>query len=266
MERLNRRKFSVRDIRQDFPALRQQVYGKNLIYFDNGATSQKPQHVLNAINQYYSMDNANIHRGVHHLSQKATNEYEESRVFIQNYLNAEKKEEIIFTSGTTDGINLVANSYCQLLSKGDEIIITQMEHHSNIVPWQMACERFGLVLRVVPINKRGELDMAAFEGILNERSKLVAVTHISNTLGTINPVKEIIEKAHAVGSVVLVDGAQSVQHTSIDVRDMDCDFFVFSGHKVFGPTGCGILYGKEHLLDEMPPYHLESDLCKNDIQ
>jgi cysteine desulfurase/selenocysteine lyase len=202
MERLNRRKFSVRDIRQDFPALRQQVYGKNLIYFDNGATSQKPQHVLNAINQYYSMDNANIHRGVHHLSQKATNEYEESRVFIQNYLNAEKKEEIIFTSGTTDGINLVANSYCQLLSKGDEIIITQMEHHSNIVPWQMACERFGLVLRVVPINKRGELDMAAFEGILNERSKLVAVTHISNTLGTINPVKEIIEKAHAVGSVL----------------------------------------------------------------
>jgi cysteine desulfurase / selenocysteine lyase len=260
MERLNRRKFSVRDIRQDFPALRQQVYGKNLIYFDNGATSQKPQHVLNAINQYYSMDNANIHRGVHHLSQKATNEYEESRVFIQNYLNAEKKEEIIFTSGTTDGINLVANSYCQLLSKGDEIIITQMEHHSNIVPWQMACERFGLVLRVVPINKRGELDMAAFEGILNERSKLVAVTHISNTLGTINPVKEIIEKAHAVGSVVLVDGAQSVQHTSIDVRDMDCDFFVFSGHKVFGPTGCGILYGKEHLLDEMPPYQGGGDM------
>lgn len=260
MERLNKRKFSVREIRQDFPALRQQVYGKNLIYFDNGATSQKPQLVLNAINQYYSMDNANIHRGVHHLSQKATDGFEASRRFIQSYLNARNSDEIIFTKGTTDGINLVANSYGALLSKGDEILITQMEHHSNIVPWQMACERYGLVLKVVPINKRGELDLVQFEALLSEKTKMVAVTHISNTLGTINPISEIIQKAHAAGAVVLIDGAQSIQHTSIDVQDLDCDFFVFSGHKVFGPTGCGVLYGKEHLLEKMPPYQGGGDM------
>lgn len=256
----NKRKFSVREIRQDFPALRQQVYGKNLIYFDNGATSQKPQMVLDAIQQYYSKDNANIHRGVHHLSQKATNEYEEARMTVQRYINAPKKEEIIFTKGTTDSINLVANSFTELLQTGDEILISAMEHHSNIVPWQMACERKKLVLKVIPINKRGELDMSAFEELLSSKTKLVAVTHISNSLGTINPVKEIIEKAHAVGAKVLIDGAQSIQHLKVDVQDLNCDFFVFSGHKVFGPTGIGVLYGKEYLLNEMPPYQGGGDM------
>lgn len=254
------RKFNVREVRQDFPALRQKVYDKNLIYFDNGATSQKPQLVLDAINQYYSKDNANIHRGVHHLSQKATSEYEEAREIIQKHLNARLKEEIIFTKGTTDSINLVAFSFGELLDAGDEIIISAMEHHSNIVPWQMLAERKKLVLKVIPMNKRGELEMTAFDNLLTSKTKLVAVTHISNSLGTINPVKEIITKAHAVGARVLIDGAQSVQHMSIDVLDLDCDFYVFSGHKVFGPTGIGVLYGKEQLLEEMPPYQGGGDM------
>lgn len=252
--------FSVREIREQFPALRQLIYNKNLIYFDNGATSQKPQVVLDAINRYYSKDNANIHRGVHFMSQKATTEYEEARKTIQKYINAQNSEEIIFTKGTTDGINLVASSYGELLSAGDEIVITAMEHHSNIVPWQMLCQRKNLVLRVVPINKRGELIMEEFDKLLNAKTKLVAVTHISNTLGTINPVKEITQKAHAVGAKVLIDGAQSIQHMPIDVKDMDCDFFVFSGHKVFGPTGIGVLYGKEALLEKMPPYQGGGDM------
>lgn len=260
MANTEKRKFSVREIRQDFPALRQTIYGKNLIYFDNGATSQKPQLVLDAINQYYSKNNANIHRGVHFMSQQATSEYETSRRYIQQYLNAEKSEEIIFTKGTTDGINLVAYSFGQLLSAGDEILISAMEHHSNIVPWQLLCERRGLILKVIPINSRGELKMDAYDELLSEKTKLVAVTHISNTLGTINPVKEIIAKAHAVGAKVLIDGAQSIQHTRIDVQDMDCDFFVFSGHKVFGPTGIGVLYGKEAILDSMPPYQGGGDM------
>lgn len=260
MEATNKRKFSVREIREDFPALRQLVYGKNLIYFDNGATSQKPQSVLNAINQYYSKDNANIHRGVHHLSQKATNEYEASRKFIAAYLNAKSSDEIIFTKGTTDGINLVANSFGERLKPGDEIMISAMEHHSNIVPWQMLCERKGCTLRVIPINKKGELQLDVFEQMLSEKTKLIAITHISNTLGTINPIKEIIQKGHAVGAKILVDGAQSIQHKRIDVREMDCDFFVFSGHKVFGPTGIGVLYGKEALLDSMPPYQGGGDM------
>ncbi len=260
MENPSKRKFNVRDIRQDFPALRQQVYGKNLIYFDNGATSQKPQMVLDAINRYYSMDNANIHRGVHHLSQKATNEYEEAREIIRRFIHAGKKEEIIFTKGTTDGINLVANSFGELLSAGDEILISAMEHHSNIVPWQMLAERKKLVLKVIPINKRGELLMEEYQNLLSPKTRLVSVTHISNSLGTINPVEEIIEKAHAVGAKVLIDGAQSVQHTKVDVTAMNCDFFVFSGHKVFGPTGIGVLYGKEAILDEMPPYQGGGDM------
>lgn len=260
MENPSKRKFNVRDIRQDFPALRQQVYGKNLIYFDNGATSQKPQMVLDAINQYYSKDNANIHRGVHHLSQKATNEYEEAREIIRRFINAERKEEIIFTKGTTDGINLVAHSFGELLSAGDEIMISAMEHHSNIVPWQMLAERKKLVLKVIPINKRGELIMEDFQNMLSPKTKLVAVTHISNSLGTINPVEEIIKAAHSVGAKVLIDGAQSVQHTKVDVTAMNCDFFVFSGHKVFGPTGIGVLYGKEAILDEMPPYQGGGDM------
>jgi cysteine desulfurase/selenocysteine lyase len=252
--------FSVREIRNEFPALRQLVYGKNLIYFDNGATSQKPQVVLDAINRYYSKDNANIHRGVHFMSQKATTEFEAARIVIQKYLNAKKSEEVIFTKGTTDGINLVANSFGELLSAGDEIIITAMEHHSNIVPWQMLCQRKNLTLRVAPINKKGELIIEEFDKLLNSKTKLVAVTHISNTLGTINPVKELAQKVHAVGAKILVDGAQSIQHMPIDVIDMDCDFFVFSGHKVFGPTGIGVLYGKETLLDRMPPYQGGGDM------
>jgi cysteine desulfurase/selenocysteine lyase len=255
-----KKQFNVREIREQFPALRQLIYNKNLIYFDNGATSQKPQVVLDAINNYYSKDNANIHRGVHYMSQKATTEYETARKTIQTYLHAKKSEEIIFTKGTTDGINLVAYSYGELLSAGDEILITAMEHHSNIVPWQMLCERKNLTLRVAPINKKGELILEEFDKLLTTKTKLVAVTHISNTLGTINPVKELIQKAHAVGAKVLVDGAQSIQHMPIDVIDMDCDFFVFSGHKVFGPTGIGVLYGKEALLDKMPPYQGGGDM------
>lgn len=194
------------------------------------------------------------------MSQKATNEYEESRKIIQKYINAKKSEEIIFTKGTTDGINLVASSFGELLSAGDEIVITAMEHHSNIVPWQMLCQRKNLILRVVPINKKGELIMDEFDKLLNSKTKLVAVTQISNTLGTINPVKEMAQKAHSVGAKILVDGAQSIQHMPIDVKDMDCDFFVFSGHKVFGPTGIGVLYGKEDLLDKMPPYQGGGDM------
>lgn len=255
-----KRKFSVREIRQDFPALRQQVYGKNLIYFDNGATSQKPQMVLDAINLYYSKNNANIHRGVHFMSQQATSEYEASRQYIQRYINAASSQEIIFTKGTTDGINLVASSFGSLLSAGDEIIISAMEHHSNIVPWQMLCERKQLQLKIIPVNSRGELKLDAFAELLSSKTKLVAVTHISNTLGTVNPLREIIDLAHNVGAKVLVDGAQSIQHTKIDVQDLDCDFFVFSGHKVFGPTGIGVLYGKEQLLEEMPPYQGGGDM------
>lgn len=260
MKEESKKSINVREIRDQFPALRQLIYNKNLIYFDNGATSQKPQVVLDAINRYYSKDNANIHRGVHYMSQKATTEYEASRKIIQQYINAKSSDEIIFTKGTTDGINLVAFSYGELLSSGDEIVITAMEHHSNIVPWQMLCQRKNLVLRVAPINKKGELIIEEFDKLLNAKTRLVAITHISNTLGTINPVKELVQKAHAVGAKVLVDGAQSIQHMTLDVRDLNCDFFVFSGHKVFGPTGIGILYGKEDLLDKMPPYQGGGDM------
>jgi cysteine desulfurase/selenocysteine lyase len=260
METTGKRKFNLREIREDFPALRQTVYGKNLIYFDNGATSQKPQFVIDAINRYYTKDNANIHRGVHHLSQKATNEYEASRKTIATYLNAKHTHEIIFTKGTTEGINLVAYSFGLLLQKGDEVIISAMEHHSNIVPWQMLCERVGCVLKVIPINKKGEIIYDEYLQLLTEKTKLVAVTHISNSLGTINPIKKIIDDAHKVGAKVLIDGAQSIQHTKIDVQALDCDFYVFSGHKVFGPTGIGVLYGKEAILNKMPPYQGGGDM------
>ena len=252
--------FNVLEIREEFPALRQQVYGKNLIYFDNGATSQKPQMVLDAINHFYSKENANIHRGVHYLSQRATTEYEAARTRIQKRLNAKSSNEIIFTKGTTDGINLVASSFGNMLQQGDEIIISAMEHHSNIVPWQMLCERKGLVLRVIPINIKGEILQDEYDKLLSKKTKLVAITHISNTLGTVNPIKEMIAKAHSVGAKFLVDGAQSIQHLLIDVRDLNCDFFVFSSHKVFGPTGIGVLYGKEDLLDQMPPYQGGGDM------
>ena len=252
--------FSVQAIRDQFPALRQQVYGKQLIYFDNGATSQKPQVVLDTLKQYYALENANIHRGVHYLSQQATTAYEQARRTIQAYIGAKSPDEIIFTKGTTDGINLVAFSFGELLKPGDEILITAMEHHSNIVPWQLLCERKGCVLKVVPISKKGELDLESFEALLSERTKLFALTHISNTLGTINPVQSLIQKAHQVGAKVLLDGAQSIQHLSIDVKALDCDFYVFSGHKVFGPTGIGILYGKEEILEKMPPYQGGGDM------
>ncbi len=260
MSNLEQKPFNVREIREEFPALRQQVYGKNLIYFDNGATSQKPKLVLDAINLFYSKENANIHRGVHYLSQRATTDYEAARQRIQRYLGARKSEEIIFTKGTTDSINLVAFSFGSTLSAGDEILISAMEHHSNIVPWQMLCERQGCVLKVVPINQRGELIMDEFDQLLSKKTKLVSITHISNTLGTINPVKEIIQKAHAVGAKVLIDGAQSIQHMHINVKELDCDFYVFSSHKVFGPTGIGVLYGKEDILYRMPPYQGGGDM------
>jgi len=260
MSDLQQKRFNVREIREEFPALRQQIYGKNLIYFDNGATSQKPKLVLDAINLFYSKENANIHRGVHFMSQKATTEYEAARQRIQQYIGARKSEEIIFTKGTTDSINLVAYSFGQMLSAGDEILISAMEHHSNIVPWQMLCERQGCVLKVAPINQRGELIMEEFDRLLSKKTKLVSITHISNTLGTVNPVKEIIDKAHAVGAKVLVDGAQSIQHMHINLKELNCDFYAFSSHKVFGPTGIGVLYGKEELLDRMPPYQGGGDM------
>ncbi|MEJ6582973.1 MAG: cysteine desulfurase [Crocinitomicaceae bacterium] len=252
--------FDVASIREQFPALHQTVYGKPLVYLDNGATSQKPQVVIDAIDRYYSKENSNIHRGVHFLSQHATTLYEDARTTIQKYINAPSSDEVLFTSGTTGGINLVAFSFGETLKEEDEIIISAMEHHSNIVPWQLLCERKKCVLKVIPINSKGELIMDEFDKLLSSKTKLVSVTHISNALGTINPIREIISKAHSIGSKVLIDGAQSIQHTKIDVQELDCDFFIFSGHKVFGPTGVGILFGKRELLDQMPPYQGGGDM------
>lgn len=233
-----------------------------MIYFDNGATSQKPSVVIEAERNFYLSENANIHRGVHHLSQLATEKYENAREIIRNYLSAKFSHEIIFTSGTTAGINLVASSYGKLLQKGDEILITQMEHHSNIVPWQMLAEERELNLKYIPILKNGELDLVQFDNLLSSKTKLVAVTHVSNSLGTINPIREIIEKAHKAGAVVMIDAAQSLQHFKLNVQELDCDFLVFSGHKVFAPTGTGILYAKENLLNKMPPYMGGGDMIK----
>ncbi len=252
--------FDVEQIRRQFPTLSQQVYGKDLIYLDNGATSQKPQVVIDAIAKYYSEDNSNIHRGVHHLSQVATEQYENARSTIQRYINAPLLEEVLFTAGTTAGINMIAFSFGETLKEGDEIIISAMEHHSNIVPWQMLCERKKCILKIIPINQKGELKMDVFESFLSEKTKLVSVTHISNTLGTINPIKEIIDQSHQVGAKVIIDGAQSIQHMKIDVQELDCDFFIFSGHKVFGPTGVGIVYGKKEILDTLPPYQGGGDM------
>jgi len=247
-------------IRKDFPILNRKVYGKDLIYFDNGATSQKPQLVIDAIQKYYTTDNSNIHRGVHFLSQEATSQYEQARKTIQKYINAAHSEEVLFTKGTTDSINLIAFSLGETLKKGDEIVISAMEHHSNIVPWQMLCDRKECVLRVIPINADGELMMDEFHSLLNEKTKLVSITHISNTLGTINPVEEITKAAHAVGALVFLDGAQSIQHMKVDMQALDCDFYAFSGHKVFGPTGVGILYGKRNILNALPPYQGGGDM------
>lgn len=252
----------ISEIRKQFPTLSRSVNGKPLIYFDNGATSQKPNSVIERVNDFYRNENANIHRGVHSLSQEATTAYEESRIMIQKYLNAEHEHEILFTKGTTDSINLVAFSFGELLSPGDEIVISAMEHHSNIVPWQMLCERRGCVLRILPMNEKGELLLDELDQLLTDKTKLVSVTHISNSLGTINDIKSIIEKSHNVGSKVLIDGAQSIQHLAVDVTELDCDFYAFSGHKIFGPTGVGVLYGKEELLNKMPPYQGGGDMIK----
>ena len=255
-------RIAVQDIRSQFPILTQKVNGRDLIYFDNAATSQKPLIVIDKIKNYYEKENANIHRGVHSLSQEATTAYEQARQKISSYLNAKSDSEIIFTKGTTDGINLIASSFGELLSPGDEIIISAMEHHSNIVPWQLLESRKKIKLKVVPIHKSGEIDINAFEKLLNEKTKLVSITHISNSLGIINPINEIIRKSHLVGAKVLIDGAQSIQHEKIDLQELNCDFFVFSGHKVYGPTGVGVLYGKSELLNIMPPYQGGGDMIE----
>ena len=246
--------FDVKKVRNDFPILKIKVNGKSLVYFDNAATSQKPQIVIDCIVDYYSNYNANIHRGVHTLSQEATNAYEEARIKIQKHFNAEKSHEIIFTSGTTHSINLVASGFTSILEKGDEIIVSALEHHSNIVPWQMLCERTGAVLKVIPISLQGELLMDEYDKLLSDRTKLVFVNHVSNALGTINPIKEIIDKAHLKGATVLIDGAQATPHIKPDVQNLDCDFYVCSAHKLCGPTGIGMLYGKEEWLNNLPPY------------
>jgi cysteine desulfurase / selenocysteine lyase len=256
-------KFNVEIIRNDFPILSQQVNGKSLIYFDNAATSQKPQAVINAISEYYSTYNSNVHRGVHTLSQKATMAYEASRVKIKNFINASDAHEVIFTKGTTEAINLVAHAYGRkFLKAGDEIIISYLEHHSNIVPWQMLCEATGAVLKVIPVDDDGDILFEEFERLLSESTKLVSITHISNALGTINPVREIIQKAHAVGAKVMIDGAQAIHHTKIDVQELDCDFYAFSGHKMYGPTGVGVLFGKLDLLNDMNPFLGGGDMIK----
>ena len=248
-------KEQIQHIRADFPILKDKVYNKDLVYFDNSATTQKPRCVVEKIEYAYYHMNANIHRGVHYLSQKATDAHEAARTTVADFIHAAKREEIIFTRGTTEAINLVATSFGEAYCKaGDEIIVSLMEHHSNIVPWQMLCERKGLTLRVIPINERGELDIEAYRSLLNEKTRLVSIAHVSNVLGTINPVKEIIRIAHERDIPVLVDGAQSVPHIAVNVVDLDADFYVFSSHKIYGPTGIGVLYGKEKWLNSIPPY------------
>lgn len=255
---------TLEEIRKDFPTLAREVNRKSLVYLDNGATTQKPQHVIDVISKYYTDENSNIHRGVHTLSQEATTAYEEARVKIQKFINAKHSHEVIFTSGTTGSINTIASSFAKkLLKKGDEIIITAMEHHSNIVPWQMICEEKEAILKVIPINNKGELLMDEFKKLITDKTKLVSFTHTSNSLGTINPTKEIIKIAHTNNALVLVDGAQAVGHDKVDVQDLDADFFVFSGHKLFGPTGTGILYGKESILNGLPPYQGGGDMIKS---
>jgi cysteine desulfurase/selenocysteine lyase len=249
--------------REDFPIFKQQVYGKPLVYLDNAATSQKPAAVIEAERCYYEEYNANVHRGVHALSQRATDAYEGAREKVARFLNARSSREIVFVRGCTEGVNLVAQSYGRtVLKPGDEVLITAMEHHSNIVPWQMVCQQTGAVLKVAPINDAGELDFDAFERLLSEHTKIVAAVHVSNALGTINPVGRIVERAHAVGAKVLLDGAQAAPHVPVDVQALDCDFYAFSGHKIYGPTGIGALYGKEALLAAMPPYQGGGDMIK----
>ena len=257
-------RFKVDSIRKDFPILAQTVNGKPLVYLDNAATSQKPQCVIDSLSNYYQTINSNVHRGVHTLSQLATDDYETARSKIRGLINAESDQEIIYTRGTTESINLVAYSFgSQNVESGDEIIISGMEHHSNIVPWQLLCEQKGAVLKIIPITDEGELDINQYESMLSNKTKLVAVVHQSNALGTINSVKEITEMAHAFGAVVLIDGAQSAPHMKVDVQDIGCDFFAFSGHKLYGPTGIGVLYGRTDLLDSMIPYQSGGEMIKS---
>ena len=253
--------FDVEKIRQDFPILKERVHGKPLVYLDNGATSQKPQVVIDALNRYYKSENSNIHRGVHYLSERATSSYEAAREKIRQFLNAERDHEIVFVRGTTEAINLVAQSYGRtFLKAGDEIVISAMEHHSNIVPWQILCGQIGARLRVVPINHDGEFVLDEYRRLLNDNTKLVSLTHVSNALGSIVPVKEAVRLAHERSVPVLLDGAQAVPHFKVDVQDIGCDFYAFSGHKLFGPTGVGVLYGKSELLEAMPPYQGGGDM------
>lgn len=255
--------FDVTRIRNDFPILSQKVYGKPLVYFDNGATTQKPKIVIDTVNKLHSERNSNVHRGVHFLSSQMTEMYELAREKARRYLNAQHSHEIIYTCGVTASINLVAYSFGEAyIKEGDEIIVSEMEHHSNIVPWQTVCKRKGAHLRVIPFNDKGELLLDEYEKLINSRTKLVAVVHISNSLGTINPIKEIVAIAHKNGVPVLIDGAQAIQHENVDVQDIDCDFYAFSGHKVYGPTGIGVLYGKERWLKEMPPYQGGGDMIE----
>lgn len=253
---------NVLRLRQDFPILRQTVHGKPLVYLDNAATSQKPQCVIDCEARYYAELNANIHRGVHSLSLQATEAFEAARDTVRRFIHAQRREEVVFVRGTTEAINLVAASYGQGLRPGDEILITEMEHHSNIVPWQLLCERSGAVLRVAPFDDAGELRLDAFERLLGPATRIVALTQLSNALGTINPVQRLVALAHAVGAVVLVDGAQAVAHLPVDVQALDCDFYAFSGHKLYGPTGIGVLYGKAALLDAMPPWQGGGDMIR----
>jgi cysteine desulfurase/selenocysteine lyase len=255
--------FDVEKVREDFPVLKQKVHGKPLVYLDNAATSQKPLAVIEAIRKFYEVDCANIHRGVHELSQRSTAAYEQTRVKVKQFLNARTKNELIFVRGTTEGINLVASSWGRKCVKsGDEIVVSGMEHHSNIVPWQILCEEKGAKLRVIPIDDRGELLMEEYEKLLGPRTRMVAVAHVSNALGTVNPVREIVEMAHKAGALALIDGAQAAPHMKVDVQALDADFYAFSGHKLFGPTGVGVLYGKSKLLNAMPPYQGGGDMIR----
>ncbi len=258
---LPKERFDVDAVRRDFPILGREVHGKPLVYFDNGATSQKPQTVIDALSRYYAEENSNIHRGVHFLSERATAIYEDARQKIQSFINAAHKEEIVLVRGTTEGINLVAQSYGRaFLKAGDEIIVSAMEHHSNIVPWQMLCEQTGARLRVIPINHDGELVLDEFRRLVNEKTKFVSVTHVSNALGSVVPVKDIVAAARELQIPVMLDGAQAVPHLKVDVQELGCDFYAFSGHKMFGPTGVGVLYGRRELLEKMPPYQGGGDM------
>lgn len=255
--------FNVEKIRADFPILEEKIYGKRLVYLDSGATTQRPRQVIDKMTEYYLKYNSNVHRGVHFLSNKCTDANEEARVIIRDFIHAASDREVIFTRGTTESINLVAHSFGEaFIREGDEILVSEMEHHANIVPWQMLCERKRAVLKVIPFKDNGELDLSRLDMLLTDKVKLVGIAYVSNVLGTVNPVREIIEKAHAVGAKVLVDGAQAVQHLPVDVQALDCDFFVFSGHKLYGPTGVGVLYGKKELLDMMPPWQGGGEMIK----